>query len=238
MASSPYDEGFFASQRSGSLRSAQVVVPLVVNLFKPRSIVDVGCGIGTWASVALDAGVGTVVGLDGDYVNQDALLIPKSHFIGCDLNAVGGDTKVGRFDVAMCLEVAEHLVADRSQGFIDFLTGLAPIVVFGAALPAQGGTHHINERWPSAWVEMFSLRAFQLVDILRPRIWNDSRVAYWYRQNTVVFVRADHQVQIDVGREQVGPDVVHPELYARKSELLRSALRRVGELERLLAQQA
>src|SRR5215204_4952574 len=107
--STPYGVRFYNDQRSGSLRSAQVIVPLVTALIRPRSVVDVGCGIGTWLKVFSEAGVEDYLGLDGDYVTRDQLLIEPMHFQAADL---ANPPKLERtFDLAVCLEVGEHLPA-------------------------------------------------------------------------------------------------------------------------------
>ena len=49
-----YAEQFYAEQREGSLCSAREVVPLILELVNPRSVVDVGCGVGTWLSVFVE----------------------------------------------------------------------------------------------------------------------------------------------------------------------------------------
>lgn len=66
----PYTSEFFDNIRNGSLRSAQVVVPIAIELARPKSVVDVGCGDGTWLSVFRHLGVNDTLGLDGDYVNR------------------------------------------------------------------------------------------------------------------------------------------------------------------------
>jgi hypothetical protein len=84
----------------------------------------------------------------------------------------------------MSLEVAEHLPPDRSNSFIAELTALAPVALFSAAIPQQGGTDHINERWQSYWAGLFKKRGFSPLDVIRPAVWENDAVERWYRQNT------------------------------------------------------
>ena len=61
-----YTEEFYKTKKEGSRRTAEAIVPLVLALVKPQSVVDVGCGLGTWLSVFKDFGVKDVFGIDGD----------------------------------------------------------------------------------------------------------------------------------------------------------------------------
>lgn len=93
----------------------------------------------------------------------------------------------GPFDLAVSLEVAEHLPESHAPNSIASLTELAPLVLFSAAIPHQGGTHHVNEQWPEYWSSLFRERGFRVIDCIRPQIWNNEDIPYWYRQNTLLF---------------------------------------------------
>ena len=64
---------------------------------------------------------------------------------------------------------------------------LSDVVLFSAAIPGQGGTHHLNERWPSYWANLFGSAGYDVLDVVRANIWDDARVEWWYRQNLLVF---------------------------------------------------
>src|SRR5580704_15541831 len=106
-AKQPYTDAFYVQQCDSSYRSAGCVVPIVLSLLPARSVIDVGCGVGTWTSKFLESGVPSVLGIDGDYVNRDLLRIPPECFAAFDLAKPIQIDK--RFDLAICLEVAEHL---------------------------------------------------------------------------------------------------------------------------------
>ena len=91
----------------------------------------------------------------------------------------------------MCLEVAEHLPAKSAPDLIQSLVRLAPVILFSAAVPLQGGLHHVNEQWPTYWRELFQEHHFQMLDLIRKEIWKDPRVKSWYRQNIFLLVRSD-----------------------------------------------
>ena len=144
--SSVYDQGFFAAQGEQSLRSARVVAGAICQLFSPKSVVDVGCGRGGWLRAFTELGVHDICGIDGDYVDRKNLLIPESSFVAENLTKRFDIWK--SYDLAMCLEVAEHLPASAGARLVHTLTQAAPLVLFSAAVPGQGGSHHINEQWP------------------------------------------------------------------------------------------
>ena len=236
MSKIPYNSQFFAGQKGGSLVAAQIIVPIVLEILHPTTVVDVGCGVGAWPSVFRSHGLTSVTGLDGGYVDTAQLMIPADSFRAMDLAAVTENTEAGRFDFAMSLEVAEHLPQAQAANLVKFLTRLAPAVMFGAAIPGQGGANHLNEQWPSYWISLFLNEGFLIHDVIRPRIWHDSRIPYWYRQNTLLFLTRDHQL---AWRGEVLPfhNLVHPDLFSRKSELLKQAHYRIRELEAALKQE-
>jgi Methyltransferase domain len=184
-----YDNVFFDGQKHGSYMSACAVLPVVQQLVSPRSVCDVGCGVGTWLRVWKDLGVQDVLGLDGAYVNREQLLIAPDEFQPRDLQApISLDH---RFDLVMSLEVAEYLPPSRSRSLVRDLTSMAPLVLFSAAIPHQGGRDHINEQWQSCWASLFNEHGFRTFDVIRPVIWDNSQVERWYRQNIVIYCRED-----------------------------------------------
>jgi SAM-dependent methyltransferase len=184
-AASLYSEEFFDALEKGALQSAQVIVPLVLELTRPQSVIDVGCGRGAWLRAFRNGGVENIRGVDGDYQDTAKLLIPQECFSAADLNKPF--ELPGRYDLAVCLEVAEHLPAAMAKVLVQQLTAVAPLVVFSAAMPGQGGTNHVHERPPSYWRELFESHGFTMFDPIRPAILTDSRIEWWYRQNLVVY---------------------------------------------------
>jgi SAM-dependent methyltransferase len=182
-----YDSSFYSGQQDGSLQSAELVVPLVMEMLECKRVIDVGCGLGTWLRVFETLGAERVLGLDGAHVNTELLQISTEQFRAIDL---ANTFDIGEtFDLAVSLEVAEHLPPASAPGFVESITKLAPVVLFSAAAPLQGGTHHVNEQWPDYWQRLFERHDYQMLDPIRKLIWKDGRIKWWYRQNTVLFVR-------------------------------------------------
>jgi SAM-dependent methyltransferase len=217
VASAYYATSFYEQLRAGVSRSADIIVPLVLELLPVRSVVDIGCGDGGWLASFQKRGVEDVLGLDGDYVDRKILQIPKECFQACDLTT---PLKLGRtFDLAVSLEVAEHLPATCQATFVESLTRLAPVVLFSAAIPLQGGTHHVNEQWPDIWANLFRVHDFYPVDAIRKRVWANDRVDWWYAQNALLFVHSsvlEGNAALKAEFEQTNPSqlrLVHPRNY-------------------------
>jgi SAM-dependent methyltransferase len=185
MMNHAYDPSFFAGQKEGSRRSASVILRLVSELIPVSSVCDVGCGVGAWLGVWKELGVDDVYGIDGEYVDRAQLMIDPGAFHPRDLTQPFRIDR--RFDLAMCIEVAEHLPAERAETLIEDLTRLAPVVLFSAAVPMQGGTNHINEQWQDYWASLFARRGFEVFDVIRPRVWKDDGIARWHRQNILLY---------------------------------------------------
>ena len=186
-SASIYDATFFDGQVDGAVRSARIILPLLFKYYQPQSIVDVGCGVGAWVKCAQNLGVEDVLGIDGGYIDSKRLLIDQSRFLSFDLTRrIQLDR---RFDLAMSLEVAEHLPYERSETLVADLTALSDVVLFSAALPYQGGTHHVNEQWLEFWAILFRQYDYVACDFIRQLLWTESRVEFWYAQNTLVFCR-------------------------------------------------
>ncbi|MCF8026512.1 MAG: methyltransferase domain-containing protein [Desulfobacteraceae bacterium] len=166
-----YTKRFYLNQGGGSHRSAQQVVPLIVNLINPRSVIDVGCGLGTWLKEFSNYGI-EVKGVDGNWVPADQLRIKESEFCTCDLtdrtNYHIFTDSYKLYDLVICLEVAEHLPPELSEDFVDLLIYLSDTVLFSAAIPFQGGNNHVNEQWQSKWASIFEQSDFVALDIVRP----------------------------------------------------------------------
>jgi len=183
-----------------------------------KKLIDVGCGVGAWLAIFKAAGVPEILGIDGDYVARDMLMIPQECFAAHDLTKPYHSNK--QFDMAVSLEVAEHLPPERAEGFVDLLSSLAPVILFSAAVPGQGGMSHLNEQWLDYWAPFFAKRGYVLVDCIRARFWENSRVRWWYRQNSVLFVRKEKLaeyplLQKEYERSSAMPlRLVHPMMYA------------------------
>ena len=96
-----YSEDFYRYIETGSTRSANIIVPLVLRDLSPHSVLDVGCGAGAWLSEYRNCGIADYLGIDGVYVRESSLLIPADHFQSQD---VAQAFDLGRrFGLVQCL---------------------------------------------------------------------------------------------------------------------------------------
>jgi SAM-dependent methyltransferase len=203
-----YTDAFFRARASGSRSSADQIVSICTKRLHPQSVIDIGCGTGEWLAVFAEQGVSTVTGYDGEYVDRDLLAIPADSFHGVDLvEWLEREGREGRYDLAVSLEVAEHLPERVGDRLVARLTELAPAVLFSAAIPLQGGTGHINEQWQSYWAELFRRRGLYPHDVIRAKVWNDPLVDPWYAQNALLYLPEPAEAAI--------LDIVHPQLYVK-----------------------
>ena len=215
-----YDAAFFEGQAALSLASARVVLGRVFPLLRPKRLLDVGCGVGTWLQAGIELGADEVFGIDGDYVDPATLMIDREKFIPADLATTAiadvlGSRAAKPFDLVICMEVAEHLPHARAASFVAELTSLGDVVLFSAAIPFQYGTNHINEQWPEFWSILFRGQGFECFDPLRAELWNDPGVEWWYAQNALLFARTDTaaaaSLPADSQMGRRGLSLVHPD---------------------------
>lgn len=213
-----YGAGFQAEHHEGSLRSARRIVPLVQSHVAAASAVDVGCGSGAWLAALAEHGVVDVIGVDGADVDSALLRIAPERFLHHDLRTPLRLPR--RFDLVLCLEVAEHLPESCATDLVGSLVALGPCVLFSAAVPGQGGTGHVNEQWPSWWIARFAAHDYRVVDAVRPHVWAADDVEPWYAQNALLFVAADELARrpalaaLAAGTPSAPLDLVHPRLYS------------------------
>lgn len=199
-------------------RSASKILNFLFEMLQPESVLDVGCGLGIWLSVARSLGVDHIQGIEGPWLDSENLYIEPDYVLIGDLEKPFDLSR--RFDLVISLEVAEHLSPDRAEGFIDNLVHHGDVILFSAAIPFQGGHNHLNEAWPVYWADIFKTQGYQCLDVIRPRIWEDKEIFWHLRQNILLFVQ--EEVSLVSARETAcrtayhdsPPALVHPEAYS------------------------
>lgn len=216
-----YNEEFYRDQVASSLSSARIYLTYLWQYLQPTSVCDVGCGRGAWLKACGELGSKKLLGLDGDWNSQKKMIESSIVFRTIDLNhAFSIDQKV---DLAITLEVAEHLDPTSAPNFVECLTKASDAILFGSAYVAQGGANHINEQPHTYWANIFLTCNFVPFDFFRPVFWGDKNVCYWYRQNTFLYIRKDsvaYQALVTAGFSELKNisfmDCIHPNLYNRK----------------------
>ncbi|MEP4146718.1 MAG: methyltransferase domain-containing protein [Halioglobus sp.] len=182
-----YDEEFYRYISEDAARSARELLPVLLDALPLQigSVLDVGCGAGAWLRVWKGLGA-KVLGLDGDYVQPEQLLVEEGEFQSQDLSR---EFDLGRrFALAQSLEVAEHLPESSAADFVASLCRHADLVMFSAAPPGQGGENHLNEQPYDYWRDLFAEQGYRLYDVLRPSLIQEATIMPWYRYNTFLYV--------------------------------------------------
>ena len=209
MSNQTYGPSFYAT-RPGTSNSANLVANYLLNFIKPESVVDIGCGTGAWLNAFKSDTCKRILGLDGNWVPVDRLAIPRECFVPQDLNNPSYQFDAP-FDLAISLEVAEHIETKNSQAFVGFVVGASSIVLWSAAIPFQGGTGHINEQFPDFWFQLFREKGYVCFDVIRPQFWQHPQVAWFYAQNMLLYV--DQSLAADFEqRFMTKPNVDHAPL--------------------------
>jgi len=208
------DIKYIHTERMHNPEAALLILPFIFQHYQPKSVLDIGCGNGSWLKAATELGVRNVMGVDGIQVDDQQLNIDKKDFLQHDLSKPLELNK--KFDLAISLEVAEHLSGYAANNVIDILTTHSDCVLFSAAIPGQGGQYHINEQWPEYWHQKFKERGYLAFDIIRNEFWNNPNVFWWYKQNIVLYAKKEIFENTSLKNTDEVNAIVHPELFRKK----------------------
>lgn len=198
--------------------SPSEIIPILIKNFNPKSVIDIGCGVGNFLREFKKNGINDILGIDGDWTDLDEIEknIGKENFLNYNLNHIYFPTK--KFDLAISLEVAEHIDGKYSDNFIETLSNCSDNIVFSAAIPLQGGQNHINEQWNEYWIEKFNKKEYVMVDFLKSYLWENSNVFWWYKQNILFFTKTP-ELYINKNINQL-KNLIHKELFELKTKEL------------------
>lgn len=216
-----YSNDFYQLRDTHTQESARQIVAYLMAQLQPRRVVDVGCGVGTWLHQFKVHGCPTVLGLDSEATPREYLHISDQEFRAHDLTRPIETTE--KFDLALSLEVGEHLPSASAETLVNSLVNLSDVVLFSAAIPGQGGQHHVNERWQEYWRQLFAHRGYACFLSVRNYFWNNTAIHYWYRQNMLLYVAqgASGRQAVLARQERINDEVgvisvVHPEAFEKK----------------------
>lgn len=165
--------------------AASTVGTILERLFEPRTVLDLGCGIGTWLQVLAADGRRQVLGVERETYDRQTLVVDPDLILTADLRQSLDLQR--RFDLVVCLEVAEHIEAQFADVLVETCVRHSDVVLFSTALPGQQGLGHANEQLPDYWAERFAAHGYDVLDLIRPLIWDDTQIPVWYRQNILMF---------------------------------------------------
>ncbi|MDP2944547.1 MAG: methyltransferase domain-containing protein [bacterium] len=185
-----YDNKFFKNTIKLEADSAAQFVEVVLKYYAPGSIVDIGCGAGLYLKEFARRGIKRLTGLDGSPAAREEFLLSKSRLVIFDLAEKYNFKK--KYDLGLCLEVAEHLRAEDADILVETVTAAADNIIFTAAAPGQGprSLGHINEQPPGYWIEKFKRKNFSYLDSRTAAMKKEMKtkgVVWWLVNNLLVF---------------------------------------------------
>ena len=183
-------------EREGKLM-APWFVPLLREVFDFKSLADVGCGTGHYLRYALDnyPDLTGLLGLEGSKYAVANSMIPSVTFLQ-DFR-VPPACAYGEHDLAISIEVAEHVEAEFVDVYLDLLCSLSDTVLITAAVPGQGGTAHVNEQLQPYWVKKFDGHGYYFDEVTTLRVREGIQrakdggkyVTAWFEPNVAVFLQ-------------------------------------------------
>jgi len=191
-----YTVDFYESVNQRASETAKLVFEILNKYVRVNSIVDAGCGSGAWIRTALEEGLEKAYGLDLtssiDLINKNSDF--KEQLDSGRIELIERDfvsnpiSEFPKADLAVCLEVLEHLPPSTAESLVARLTEASDFVIFSAAQPGQGGTYHINEQELRYWVDQFAKYDFEPFDPFREILSESNFVPRFYSLNMLLLV--------------------------------------------------
>lgn len=187
-----YDNKFFKNTIKLEADSAAQFVEVILKYYTPDSLVDIGCGAGLYLKEFAQRGIKRLTGLDGSPAAREEFLLSKRKLAIFDLTEKYNFKK--KYDLGLCLEVAEHLKAEDADILIETVTAAADDIIFTAAAVGQGprSIGHINEQPPGYWIKKFKHKNFSYLksrtEVMRKEM-KAKGVVWWLVNNLMVFSR-------------------------------------------------
>jgi hypothetical protein len=214
----PVFGGHSPEKRASAAASSAIALPLILDLVPDvRSVVHLGCGTGEWLAEAQRLGISDVRGIEGPWEDLEDLAVESSYIDRIDYTEPFVVDR--RYDLALSIEMAEHLPQERAESLVVDLCRLAPVIAFAAAIPFQGGAGHINEQWPDYWERLFAGSGYVMVDALRSQMWRVPGGPGYIAQNLLLAVdesRLDSYPTLSEERRRNSGSVlalVHPDVF-------------------------
>lgn len=214
-----YNKQFYDSMVAATNYAAREILREIHSYHSFQSVVDVGCGAGIWLNAAgeLTGNEKTLLGIDGIHAKE---FISQKKYQFHFQNLEAPLEPKGKFDLALCLEVAEHLTPNRGDALVRELCEFSDVVLFSAAIPGQGGTDHINEQWQSYWFERFQSLGFDCFEPFdRGKFWHEKNFknCIHYLSNCFLYCKKDSALATKLTPKRISSssrmDIVHPQTF-------------------------
>lgn len=156
-----YDDDFFRKRTSKMREWSIKLAKDICKRYNIKSLVDFGCGVGSFLEGAMECGASPVKGYEFCFESAKPH-IPKNILPYIEYGDAGKKISCQKFDCSLSIEVAEHLLPENSSNFVDNLTSSANrLIFFTSAPPGQGGTGHINCQPQIFWKSKFEAKRWK-----------------------------------------------------------------------------
>jgi SAM-dependent methyltransferase len=153
------DGRFDEDELSMAMGCPRRVLDAIVEKWRPRTALDVGCGLGLAMEHLQSEGV-ECVGIDGSQAAIRRSPV-KDRIVLANLNHPFDLSRT--FDLVWSYEVAEHIHPEFTKAYLTTLTRhAADLIVISAAHPGQGGAGHFNEQPQGYWIERLAAHGFKV----------------------------------------------------------------------------
>jgi SAM-dependent methyltransferase len=185
-----YSETYYNGIESANSHAYQLLAETLAGLFQPRSAADVGCGSGGISAALRDSGVEKIYPFDFSQASVD--MTRKRGFTNAQrLDLTQAENIPATADLCLCLEVAEHIPRKFERHLVSLLSRVAPVLIFTAAPPGQGGHLHVNLRSQDHWKQLFREQGMEHDDSAQEQMLRlfGGRMIRDYSTNLLVFRR-------------------------------------------------
>jgi len=154
-----YNPSFFAYRRRMRLEwRVPIICDAILKVFKPSSVIDLGCARGEYVKGFLDRGIASH-GIEGSPCCLPELVAPNYNITIADLRKPICQF-LSNIDLVICFEVAEHIEEEYADVFCDNLIKFSHRILLTAAPPGQGGHYHKNCQPKGYWESKMQSRGY------------------------------------------------------------------------------
>jgi cyclopropane fatty-acyl-phospholipid synthase-like methyltransferase len=159
-----YNDEFFLWHLTYAREYSMKTMDWYIDAYKPTSVVDFGCGIGSYLESCYNKGIKNIAGYDigGEYAQKYTpdFLYPFIEYCDCT-KPIKTQQK---YECVISFETIEHIEPSGTNVFIENLVNATDFdkgrILFTGAPPEQEGCGHINCRDKQEWIEIFAEQDF------------------------------------------------------------------------------
>jgi hypothetical protein len=173
MTEEVYTKGYFEKIEEEEALQASRLERILYALYKPKSVIDWGCASGLYLEPFMENGC-EVLGIENSPVaiemrHPDIRIIRSDmtqaiHLTPMTMKPVGIDVSapVTKFDMALCIEVLEHIDEQYSKVAIENVCRSSDRLVVSIAREWQQGPGHLNLKPIEYWIQKFGWQGFRV----------------------------------------------------------------------------